>query len=151
MRPQAQTQKARAKSAGFFVARERPMLWLNETKKHGEPLMTGARLKHYGWGREGEGMTGDERNFVLGRYHAKFGSKDFDTINVPRLEDLSLRAPRVTPRPRLLRNSAPPSATIALRTPTANPIRTMSRRCSAITPARPTWSPIPAMKPRYRP
>ena len=27
-----------------------------------------ARLKHYGWGREGEGMSAEERDFVLGRY-----------------------------------------------------------------------------------
>ncbi len=59
--------------------------------------MTGARLKHYGWGREGEGMTEDERKFVLGRYHAKFGADAFDTIAVPRLEDLSLRDPRAKP------------------------------------------------------
>ena len=39
--------------------------------------MTGARLKHYGWGREGEGMTEDERKFVLGRYHTKFGTNSF--------------------------------------------------------------------------
>ena len=30
--------------------------------------MTGARLKHYGWGREGEGMSAEEQKFVLGRY-----------------------------------------------------------------------------------
>ena len=59
--------------------------------------MTGARLKHYGWGREGEGMTAEEQAFVLGRYRAKFSRDAFDTIAVPRLEDLSLRAPRVTP------------------------------------------------------
>ncbi len=59
--------------------------------------MTAARLKHYGWGREGEGMSDDERNFVLGRYREKFGTGAFDTISVPRLEDLALRAPRVTP------------------------------------------------------
>jgi len=29
--------------------------------------MTGARLKHYGWGREGEGMSPEERKFVLDR------------------------------------------------------------------------------------
>src|ERR1700730_9867919 len=28
--------------------------------------MTGARLKHYGWGREGEGISAEERKFVLG-------------------------------------------------------------------------------------
>src|SRR5690349_18225354 len=75
------------RAPAFFVARERPMLWLNETKKHGEPPMAGARLKHYGWGREGEGMSEDERKFVLGRYHTKFGVHAFEIINVPRLED----------------------------------------------------------------
>ena len=59
--------------------------------------MTGARLKHYGWGREGEGMSAEERKFVLGRYHAKFATDEFDTIVVPALEDLSLREPRVVP------------------------------------------------------
>jgi len=59
--------------------------------------MTGARLKHYGWGREGEGMTEAEQAFVLGRYRAKFSRDKFETIAVPQLEDLGLRAPRVTP------------------------------------------------------
>src|SRR5258708_4698049 len=31
--------------------------------KHEGTLMTGARLKHYGWGREGEGMSAEERKF----------------------------------------------------------------------------------------
>ena len=59
--------------------------------------MTGARLKHYGWGREGEGMSAEERNFVLGRYRQKFSRDNFETIAVSRLEDISLRAPRITP------------------------------------------------------
>jgi alkyldihydroxyacetonephosphate synthase len=59
--------------------------------------MTGARLKHYGWGREGEGMSAEERTFVLGRYHAKFAVGEFDTVAVPSLEDLPLRPPRVAP------------------------------------------------------
>ena len=59
--------------------------------------MTGARLKHYGWGREGEGMSPEERNFVLGRYRQKFARDNFDTIAVPALDDLTLRAPRATP------------------------------------------------------
>ena len=58
--------------------------------------MTGARLKHYGWGREGEGMSAEERRFVLGRYRAKFATDAFDTIAVPGLDDLSLREPRVS-------------------------------------------------------
>ena len=59
--------------------------------------MTGARLKHYGWGREGEGMSAEEQKFVLGRYRAKFATDEFDTIVVPGLDDLSLREPRVAP------------------------------------------------------
>ncbi len=37
--------------------------------------MSDARLKHYGWGREGEGMTAQEQAFVLGRYRAKFARR----------------------------------------------------------------------------
>src|SRR5258706_6396673 len=59
--------------------------------------MSGARLKHYGWGREGEGMTAAEQAFVLGRYRAKFSRDGFEAMAVPRLEDLTLRASRVTP------------------------------------------------------
>ena len=58
--------------------------------------MTGARLKHYGWGREGEGMSEAERKFVLSRYSAKFGAAAFDTVAVARLEDLDLRDGRPT-------------------------------------------------------
>src|SRR6516225_2657910 len=60
-------------------------------------VMSGSRLKHYGWGREGDGMSIEEQKFVLGRYRAKFARDAFDTIAVPRLEDLALRAPRVAP------------------------------------------------------
>src|SRR5579863_6774858 len=66
-------------------------------KKSGEQAMNGARLKHYGWGREGEGMTAEEQAFVLDRYRAKFARDAFETIAVPRLEDLVMRAPRVNP------------------------------------------------------
>ena len=59
--------------------------------------MSAARLKHYGWGREGEGMTAAEQAFVLGRYRAKFSRDSFETLAVPRLEEIALRAPRVPP------------------------------------------------------
>ena len=59
--------------------------------------MSGARLKHYGWGREDEGMTAEERAFVLGRYGSKFARQEFETRTVPRLDELTLRAPRVAP------------------------------------------------------
>src|SRR5712664_764467 len=57
--------------------------------------MSSARLTHYGWGREGEGMTAAQQAFVLDRYRAKFARDAFETIVVPRREDLSLRAPRL--------------------------------------------------------
>src|SRR6201987_1346720 len=63
--------------------------------------MRGARLKHYGWGREGEGMNAEEGDFILGRYRAKFSRDSFDTIAVPRLDELTLRAPRIAPPPSL--------------------------------------------------
>ena len=59
--------------------------------------MTSARLKHYGWGREGEAMTAEEQAFVWGRYHAKFGRESFETIAVPGLDDIELPPPRVAP------------------------------------------------------
>jgi alkyldihydroxyacetonephosphate synthase len=57
--------------------------------------MSAARLKHYGWGREGEGMSAEEQAFVLGRYREKFGERDFGTAKVPPLDELSLPKPRV--------------------------------------------------------
>ncbi|MBV9569307.1 MAG: FAD-binding oxidoreductase [Hyphomicrobiales bacterium] len=59
--------------------------------------MSLARLKAYGWGREGEEMTPEERDFVLGRYREKFGRSSFETIEVSRLEDIALPEPRVKP------------------------------------------------------
>jgi alkyldihydroxyacetonephosphate synthase len=59
--------------------------------------MSAARLKHYGWGREGEAMSEAERAFVLGRYIKKFGHERFETLAAPRLEDIALPEPRVTP------------------------------------------------------
>lgn len=112
--------------------------------------MTGARLKHYGWGREGEGMSAEERKFVLGRYQAKFATDEFDTIAVPGLDDLSLRKPRVAP-PASLTPFARPNATIAPRTPTASPTRITSEPCLVITIVHPTLWPIRATRRRFRP
>ena len=59
--------------------------------------MSAARMKHFGWGREGEGMSAEERAFVLGRYHEKFGRDTFETLAVPPLDELALPTPGVTP------------------------------------------------------
>ncbi len=59
------------------------------------------RLKHYGWGREGERMSEDERAFILGRYREKFERPSFETRSPPRLEDIALAPPRVERPPSL--------------------------------------------------
>ena len=57
-------------------------------------MAAAARAKFYGWGREGEGMSADERDFVLGRYRGKF-SRDFDIRPVPTLDEVKLPDCRV--------------------------------------------------------
>jgi alkyldihydroxyacetonephosphate synthase len=55
------------------------------------------RLKHFGWGREGEGMTPEEEAFEFRRLGERFGIERSDEMPAPRLEEVKLRAPRVTP------------------------------------------------------
>src|SRR5689334_16174573 len=55
-----------------------------------------ARLKHFGWGREGEGLTADEEAFVLARAQARFGTALSASASAPPLEEITLEAPRVS-------------------------------------------------------
>ncbi len=59
--------------------------------------MSGDRLKHFGWGREGEAMTEAEEAFALRNYQQMFSVGAFDSVPVPPLAELTLRAPRLTP------------------------------------------------------
>jgi alkyldihydroxyacetonephosphate synthase len=54
-------------------------------------------LKHFGWGREGEGLTADEEAFVLGRIEQRFGPPAEQKAKPPRLEDIKLAPPRLEP------------------------------------------------------
>src|SRR5271155_5797061 len=54
-----------------------------------------ARLKHFGWGREGEGLTAEEEAFVMSRAEARFGRGMKESASPPRLEDIRLEAPQV--------------------------------------------------------
>jgi alkyldihydroxyacetonephosphate synthase len=54
------------------------------------------RLKHFGWGREGEGLSAEEEAFVLSRAAARFGVKLSQSASAPRLDEIELEAPRVT-------------------------------------------------------
>jgi alkyldihydroxyacetonephosphate synthase len=58
--------------------------------------MSAARLKHFGWGREGEGLTAEEEAFMMARAEARFGTALKESASAPRLEDIELEAPRVT-------------------------------------------------------
>ena len=59
--------------------------------------MTLPRLKHFGWGREGQGLGPDETAFVLGRIEARFGPAAEREVKPPRLEDVKLEPPRLKP------------------------------------------------------
>src|SRR5436305_12127305 len=58
--------------------------------------MSAPRLKHFGWGREGEGLTADEDAFVLARAAARFGTALQVSASAPQLNEIELAAPRVT-------------------------------------------------------
>src|SRR5262245_44424663 len=54
-----------------------------------------ARLKHFGWGREGEGLSADEEAFVLARAEARFGTALQQSTSAPRLDEIALAPPRI--------------------------------------------------------
>src|SRR5215471_14750210 len=68
-----------------------------ENQSEGEEAMTERRLKHFGWGREGEGMTPEEEAFEFRRLGKRFGIERFNEIPAPRLEEIGLSVPRLTP------------------------------------------------------
>jgi alkyldihydroxyacetonephosphate synthase len=59
--------------------------------------MTLQRLKHYGWGREGEGLSREEEAFVVDRHRQRFGVERFDERVAPALANLQVRPPRLAP------------------------------------------------------
>ncbi len=59
--------------------------------------MTQGRLKHFGWGREGEGMTPEEEVFALDRYQRLFEVERFEEAAPQPLSQIRLRPPRLAP------------------------------------------------------
>src|SRR5215472_1371869 len=57
--------------------------------------MAEQRLKHFGWGREGEGMTPAEETAALDRYRHLFGVDGFDERRPPPHSKIELRPPRL--------------------------------------------------------
>ena len=60
-------------------------------------IVSEARLKHFGWGREGEGASAEEEVFARGRAAQRFGGLPSDEVAPPRLEDIKLHPPRLKP------------------------------------------------------
>jgi alkyldihydroxyacetonephosphate synthase len=58
-------------------------------------------MKHFGWGREGEGLTPAEEAFVLGRLEQLFGPVAEGKVKPPRLGDIKLALPLLDPPPSL--------------------------------------------------
>ena len=54
-----------------------------------------ARLKHFGWGREGESLSADEEAFVLARAEARFGTALTESASAPLLDEIALANPRI--------------------------------------------------------
>ena len=65
--------------------------------------MAPGRLKVFGWGREGEGMTAEEEAFALDVHRRRFGVAEFHSIATPTLADIHLRPPRIAPPSALTR------------------------------------------------
>jgi alkyldihydroxyacetonephosphate synthase len=63
--------------------------------------MAEPRLKHFGWGREGEGLTAEEQTAALDRYRHLFRVETFDEEAPPPLSEIKLRPPRIVPPPAL--------------------------------------------------
>jgi alkyldihydroxyacetonephosphate synthase len=58
--------------------------------------MSAPRLKHFGWGREGEGLSAEEEAFVLSRAEARFGTALQVSASAPALGEIKLDVPRIT-------------------------------------------------------
>ncbi|MEJ0077871.1 MAG: FAD-binding oxidoreductase [Alphaproteobacteria bacterium] len=57
--------------------------------------MNQPRMKHFGWGREGEGLSAEEEAFVMARAEARFGTKLQESASAPVLDEIKLHEPRV--------------------------------------------------------
>ena len=110
--------------------------------------MTEGRLKHFGWGREGEGLTAEEEAAALDRYRRLFTVDRFDELQpaVAVGDRAAAAAPRSARRPgALLLERTLRSGRAHLRQVLFG-LRARTR--SVITTTRPMSSPTRATKPR---
>ena len=57
----------------------------------------GRRLKFWGWGHEGDGLDGAETDALLRTFADAFGIAPAGEVPVPRIEEIALPPPRLTP------------------------------------------------------
>ena len=105
--------------------------------------MTEARLKHFGWGRDGERLTAAEENFAVARYRSGSASRPSSSAS-RRRSRISNSARRASRRRRRWRRSAPASPTTARAHLRQVLPRLLCAASPATTPTRRTSSPIRA-------
>ena len=108
--------------------------------------MAEGRLKHFGWGREGEGLSAQEERALLDRYRGLFGVDRFDERMPPALSDIVLRPPRIAPPPALAAHCSERTVRAA-RAHLRQVLSRYARGLPGFTPTRRTWSPFRATKP----
>ncbi|MBI2963722.1 MAG: FAD-binding oxidoreductase [Deltaproteobacteria bacterium] len=59
--------------------------------------MAEPRRKFWGWGYEGQGPSREQREAIAAHLAARFGRGALEIVEPPRIEELALRAPRVSP------------------------------------------------------
>src|ERR1041384_3384622 len=96
IRPRAQSTRAGCYAACAPHPRRRRERRATNKQSRGT-MVSEARLKHFGWGREGEGASAEEESFAKSRAAQRFGSLPSEEIAPPRLEDIKLSAPRLSP------------------------------------------------------
>ena len=55
------------------------------------------RLKFYGWGREGDGLSRDEEDYLGATWSRHFETDGFEATPVPTIDEIELKAPRLKP------------------------------------------------------
>src|ERR1700741_3766372 len=68
------------------------LLWSRGSR---ETWMTEPRMKYFGWGREGQGLSAEEEAFVLARAETRFDTKLQASASAPALPEIKLPEPRV--------------------------------------------------------
>jgi len=59
--------------------------------------MSDHRLKFYGWGLEGDSLSAEEEDYLSTTWADHFDTDGFDATPVPTIDEIELRAPRLSP------------------------------------------------------